>query len=161
MDHEITRRTFVRGTLVGGASLRVPLFVTACARDRGAPEPRAAEYGITDWIAILPSGEVVLGVSQPEVGQGSYTALPQILADELDADWSRVSVPFVTGKEAYTISFHAAGLHDGCRSRTTCLHDDGLDVKLTAWAAASRSISSVVGRSTVVVMFTPSTEILS
>jgi isoquinoline 1-oxidoreductase beta subunit len=132
MDHEITRRTFVRGTLVGGASLLVPLFVTACARDRGAPGSRAAEYTITDWIAILPSGEVVLGVSQPEVGQGSYTALPQILADELDADWSRVSVRFVTGKEAYTIAFHAAGLHDegspprqieGASMSTTKLYD--------------------------------------
>jgi hypothetical protein len=67
MDHETTRRTFVRGVLVGGASLLVPLFVTACARDRGAPGSRAVEYTITDWIAILPSGEVVLGVSQPEV----------------------------------------------------------------------------------------------
>lgn len=56
MDHEITRRTFVRGTLVGGASLLVPLFVTACARGRGSPRPRATEYTITDWIAIRPSG---------------------------------------------------------------------------------------------------------
>ena len=90
MDHEITRRTLVRGTLVGGASLLVPLFVTACARGRGSPHPRTTEYTITDWIAIRPSGRFVLGVSQPEVGQGNYTALPQILADELDADRSRV-----------------------------------------------------------------------
>lgn len=35
----ITRCTFVRGTLVGGASLLVPLFVSACARGRGAAGP--------------------------------------------------------------------------------------------------------------------------
>jgi isoquinoline 1-oxidoreductase subunit beta len=39
------------------------------------------------------------------VGQGSITALSQILADELDVDWERVNVQFVAGKDAYKISF--------------------------------------------------------
>ena len=74
-QHSVSRRTFLHGTLLTGASLVVPLFVTACAREGGA-----AEYAITDWITIHRSGQIVLGVSQPEVGQGSYTALPQIIA---------------------------------------------------------------------------------
>ena len=64
-----------------------------------------ADQEITDWIVIAPDGEITLGLSQPEVGQGSYTALPQILADELDADWQRVKVRFVTGRDAYKIAF--------------------------------------------------------
>ena len=103
----VTRRAFVQGTLLTGASLVVPLVITACARDRGA-----AEYEITDWISIQGSGQIVLGVSQPELGQGSYTALPQIIADELDADWKSVVVKFVTGRDAYRISFQAAALND-------------------------------------------------
>jgi len=126
MGHAITRRGFLEGALLTGTSLVVPLFVGACARDRNA-----AEYAITDWISIQRSGQVVLGVSQPELGQGSYTALPQILADELDADWKSVVVRFVTGREAYKISFHAAALHDvalplvqteGASMSTTKLH---------------------------------------
>ena len=54
---------------------------------------------------IAPGGQVTLGLSQPEVGQGSYTALPQILAEELDADWHRVEIRFVTGRPAYRIAF--------------------------------------------------------
>lgn len=104
----VTRRVFLQGTLCTGASLLVPLFVTACSRFRGA-----SEYAITDWISIQRSGQIVLGVSQPELGQGSYTALPQILADELDADWKQVAVRFVTGRESYKIAFHSSGLHDG------------------------------------------------
>ena len=50
-------------------------------------------------------GEITLGLSQPESGQGSYTVLPQILADELDADRQRVKVRFVTGRDAYKIAF--------------------------------------------------------
>lgn len=92
----VSRRFVLTGAALATASLIVP--VTA----RGS---RAAEsdYEITDWIVIAPSGEVTLALSQPEVGQGSYTALPQILADELDADWERVKVRFATGKAAYKI----------------------------------------------------------
>jgi isoquinoline 1-oxidoreductase subunit beta len=106
-DEHVSRRAFLQGTLLTGAALTVPLFVTACARDGGV-----GEYAITDWISVHTSGQVVLGVSQPELGQGSYTALPQILADELDADWKSVVVRFVTGKEAYGVAFQAAALYD-------------------------------------------------
>jgi isoquinoline 1-oxidoreductase beta subunit len=87
--------------LAGTAGLLVPL---------GGPPSRAQSTGtadqeITDWIVIASDGEITLGLSQPEVGQGSYTALPQILADELDADWQRVKVRFVTGRDAYKIAF--------------------------------------------------------
>jgi isoquinoline 1-oxidoreductase beta subunit len=83
--------------LVGTGALLVPL-APAGAQPAAGPE-------ITDWIAIAADGEITLGLSQPEVGQGSYTVLPQILADELDADWQRVTVRFVTGREAYKIAF--------------------------------------------------------
>lgn len=104
----VSRRGFLTRALWVGGALVVPATLTACARFRGDPE-----YAITDWISIRPSGQVVIGVSQPELGQGSYTALPQIVADELDADWSRVVVRFVTGKESYRIAFHSSGWHDG------------------------------------------------
>lgn len=60
----------------------------------------AAAAAIGDWVWIEPSGQVVIGVSQCEVGQGIYTGLPQVLADELDADWASVTVRFVTGRDA-------------------------------------------------------------
>jgi len=87
--------------LAGTASLLVPL---AIAPVRSQTAEAAADHEITDWILIAPSGEITLGLSQPEVGQGSYTVLPQILADELDADWQHVKVRFVTGRDAYKIA---------------------------------------------------------
>ena len=93
----VSRRFVLTGAALTTASLLVPVTVRA---------GRAAEsYEITDWIVIARSGEVTLALSQPEVGQGSYTALPQILADELDAEWERVKIRFVTGKAAYKIAF--------------------------------------------------------
>src|SRR5215472_7225246 len=106
-----------RQVLAGTASLLVPL---APHSSRG----QAAAHEITDWILIDPDGEITLALSQPEVGQGSYTALPQILADELDADWERVTVRFVTGKPAYKIAFRQEppAQKEGASMSTTALY---------------------------------------
>src|ERR1700676_3386127 len=98
----VSRRVVVIGAPAAAASLLVPMIGSPA----GAAERKdEADYEITDWIIVASSGQVTLGLSQPEVGQGSYTALPQILAEELDADWERVKVRFVTGRKAYKIAF--------------------------------------------------------
>ena len=125
----LSRRFVLTGAALTTASLLVPIAV------RGS---RAADsYEITDWIVIAPSGEVTLALSQPEVGQGSYTALPQILADELDADWERVKVRFVTGKAAYKIAFRQEppAQKEGASMSTTALYE-----RLRAAGAAARDV---------------------
>ena len=54
----------------------------------------------------------------------SRTALPQILADELDADWERVTVRFATGKAAYKIAFRQEppAQKEGASMSTTALY---------------------------------------
>ena len=80
---------------------------------------------------------MTLGLSQPEVGQGSYTALPQILADELDADWERVKIRFVTGRQAYKIAFRqeAPVQKEGASMSTTVLYE-----RLRTAGAAAREV---------------------
>ncbi len=46
------------------------------------------------WIKIAPDGQITLGVHRAEMGQGVTTALPMMLAEELDADWDRVAFEF-------------------------------------------------------------------
>jgi len=123
----VSRRCVLAGAALTAASLIVPI------RGRAAK----SGYEITDWIAIAPNGEVTLGLSQPEVGQGSYTALPQILADELDADWQRVKVRFVTGRAAYKIAFRqeAPAQKEGASMSTTALFE-----RLRIAGAAARDV---------------------
>ncbi len=90
-----SRRNFLKGIALTAGSLLVPISLV-----RGAD----ASYEITDWIRLDPNGRTIIGVSQCEVGQGTFTGLPQVVADELDADWSTVSVEFVTGRDAYRIT---------------------------------------------------------
>jgi isoquinoline 1-oxidoreductase subunit beta len=118
----ITRRLVLLGSTAGAASLLVPIVVRASIAQSSKDE---TAYDITDWIAIASTGDVTLGLSQPEVGQGSYTVLPQILADELDADWQRVTVRFVTGKAAYKIAFknEAPAQKEGASMSTTSFYE--------------------------------------
>src|SRR5437588_5771821 len=126
-----------RAVLTGGAAAHASLLVPITLGPARAAVKGETEYEITDWIMIAPSGQVTLGLSQPEVGQGSYTALPQILAEELDADWQRVEIRFVTGKPAYRIAFRqeAPVQKEGASMSTTALYQ-----RLRMAGAAARDV---------------------
>jgi len=96
---ESGRRDFLKGALATAGCLLIPVEV-----DTRADAAEAASYEFTDWIRLGSDGRTVIGLSQCEAGQGVYTGLPQILTDEMDADWRQVSVEFVTGKDAYRIA---------------------------------------------------------
>lgn len=86
----ISRRTLLIG---GGAGIGLALAWSVWPRTY-RPNLRAAE-GETIFNAFLKigrDGRVIVAVPQAEVGQGVWTTLPQILADELGADWRTVSV---------------------------------------------------------------------
>src|SRR5262244_3784587 len=129
MSSPVSRRFVLTGAALATASLVVPISTR--------PGRATDSYEITDWIGIAPSGEITLALSQPEVGQGSYTALPQILADELDADWRRVKVEFVTGRAAYRIAFRqeAPVQKEGASMSTTVLYR-----RLRVAGAAARGV---------------------
>ena len=70
----------------------VPLRATRAAGEAAAFAPNA-------FIRIDRQGEVTLIMPQVEMGQGTYTSISMILAEELDADWSRVRVEHAPADE--------------------------------------------------------------
>ena len=90
-----TRRTFLIGTgLVGGAL--VIGTTLAWRRVAGAqsfkPPVKDGETAFNAWLKILPDSTILVQVPRQEMGQGIYTMLAMLVAEELDADWSKVRV---------------------------------------------------------------------
>lgn len=87
-----------RGFLIGAAGAGL-VFAFARAGDLLAADPDAAvaagAYEPTIWYAIAPDGTVTVHITRAEMGQHVGTALARILADELEADWSRVRIVHV------------------------------------------------------------------
>ena len=87
----IDRRTFLQVSAVAGGgvmvSLAVPRVFTHAQQREQPPPPLPSTY-----ITIHPDNTFTIIAKNPETGQGIKTALPMIVAEELDVDWSQVSV---------------------------------------------------------------------
>jgi isoquinoline 1-oxidoreductase subunit beta len=86
----LTRREFIKVT--GGAGAGLVLAVSLPGRGLGEEAAPAAPFTPNVWVEIAPDGAVTLTVAKSEMGQGARTGLAMILADELEADWERVTL---------------------------------------------------------------------
>ena len=88
---DLSRRRFVvTGTsIAGGFVLGLPAIGLANDVVGGEAD---SETQIGFFIEIAADGSVIIGSNQPEIGQGVRTALPMLVAEELDVEWSKVSV---------------------------------------------------------------------
>src|SRR3954469_4168604 len=90
-----------RQVMIGAAGLS---FAFAAPRSADAAVIAAEKTGqaLTPWVSIAPDGTITILSAATEMGQGSMTSLPLIVAEELDADWSRVRiVPAPVAEQIY------------------------------------------------------------
>jgi isoquinoline 1-oxidoreductase subunit beta len=96
MNHiaQIDRRSFVIGTAsaAGGLSLGFHLPLGAAQAADATPEVNA-------WVVVKPDETVVIRVARSEMGQGTLTGLMQLVAEELECDWSKVTYEWPTPTE--------------------------------------------------------------
>jgi len=91
---KITRRTFlISSATVGGGlmlGLNIPFGGPGMVRAAdGTPEVNA-------WVVIRPDDTVVIRIARSEMGQGTRTGLAQMVAEELECDWSKVTTEYPT-----------------------------------------------------------------
>lgn len=159
----ISRRQFlIAGTGVAGSLvLGLPL---------GSSGAVDSDRMIGFFVQIEPDGHVIIGSNQPEIGQGARTALPMLVAEELDVDWSMVSVRqmplgIVKTAEGFAWKYggQGAGGSDGLTSNWEFMRQVGATARGQLIKAAAARIgvaeSQCVTRRGVVVCSSLSTEI--
>jgi len=102
----LNRRAFLKLVGVAGGGLALAFYVgdraTALATTGGAEQGFAPNA----FLRISPDGSILIYAKGPEIGQGVKTSFPMIIAEELDADWSKVRVeqapvnPTVYGRQS-------------------------------------------------------------
>ena len=131
---KVSRRAFLvsgaaaaagAGALVIGVRLHGPFHVRKSAAENKVEDPFDA------WIHIKPDNSAELVFAQSEMGQGVFTALPMILAEEAELDWSRVRVV------QSEFSRHTGG-SNGVVSNFMPLRRAGASVRTLMIAAAAR-----------------------
>jgi isoquinoline 1-oxidoreductase beta subunit len=89
----LSRRSFIVGTTAaaGGLALGVRLpFGSGSAEAQGS----GAEIGV--WVVVKPDDTCVIRIARSEMGQGTLTGLAQLVAEELECDWSKVTTESIT-----------------------------------------------------------------
>src|ERR1700759_187718 len=90
-----------RQVMIGAAGLSFALAVGGRAEAAAIAAEKTGQ-ALTPWVSIAPDGTITILSAATEMGQGSMTSLPLIIAEELDADWDKVRiVPAPVNEKVY------------------------------------------------------------
>ena len=91
-DTKLSRRSLLKGSAAaaGAFSFGFAIPFSEDAQAQGAvPE-------INAWVVVHPDDKVVIRIARSEMGQGTLTGLAQLVAEELDCDWAKVTTEYPT-----------------------------------------------------------------
>ena len=97
----LSRRQFIVGTSAITTGLAIGLEfpnVIGTAHAQTADKASAPEIGV--WVVIQPNDTVVIRVVRSEMGQGTITGLAQLVAEELECDWKKITIDYPTPGES-------------------------------------------------------------
>jgi isoquinoline 1-oxidoreductase beta subunit len=87
-----SRRSFLKTSGAAGLVLAFHIPFAGEAAAQGMP----ATPEVNAWVVVKPDDTIVIRIARSEMGQGTLTGLAQLVAEELDADWSRVTTEYPT-----------------------------------------------------------------
>lgn len=137
----LPRRQFLKLAGASGLALGAyPIASMAQAVDAAVPKPLGPAQQPSAFVEIAPDGTVTVTINRLDFGQGVQTALPLILAEELDADWSRVRSRHGTNAGAYAdplFGMHLTGGSNSIKNSFTQYRELGARARAMLMAAAA------------------------
>lgn len=95
LNTNLSRRNFLKTSVLASGGMLIGFnFLTACKKEAVMPvDIKSLNFNdFNAYIKISEEGYVTLFSTNPEIGQGVKTAMPMIIAEELDVEWSKVNV---------------------------------------------------------------------
>lgn len=137
---QTSRRNFIKATLTGAGSLSLAIALPGCQslhthklQDDGAWEANA-------WLEITPANQLIFTLDRVEMGQGTYTGLTTLIAEELDTRPDDFEIRFAPADTAYRNKDYGLQLTGGSNSLSSswqALRETGALAKLLLIRAAS------------------------
>src|SRR5258705_11407596 len=90
----MNRRQFIVRSAAAGGSLALGWHMPFEASAQSASSPAGAE--INAWVIVNPDDTCVIRIARSEMGQGTHTGLAQLVVEELECDWNKISIDPIT-----------------------------------------------------------------
>src|SRR6266487_1834316 len=136
---QVTRRAFLETAGAASAGLVISFYLPSGPRFRSTT---AGPFAPNAWLRIGADESVLVIVDRSEMGQGVTTALPMLLAEELEADWSKIRIEFAPADKAYTnpmFGMQGTGGSTSVRAAYTPLRKAGAAAREMLVAAACQT----------------------
>ncbi len=107
---KLSRREFLKVTGAVGGGLLIGIQLGGCEEKPATtatdtvpptPTPTTSDFNPKVWLTIAPDDSIRIRVASSEMGQGVMTSVPMLIAEELDADWSKVQAEFAPINPAF------------------------------------------------------------
>jgi isoquinoline 1-oxidoreductase beta subunit len=142
ISDSLSRRHVLRDALGSVFIAAIPL--PAWAENETFPKSAASDFSPDAFIRIDKQGKVTLVMPQVEMGQGVYTSVSMILAEELDADWSKVAFEHAPPNEKLyanpMLTVQATGNSNSIRAFWKPLRQAGANARATLIEAAAAEL---------------------
>ena len=89
---DASRRTFLAGSAAAVGSLVLGFHIPPASAAIAA----AGTAEVNAWVVVQPDNTVVIRIARSEMGQGTLTGLAQLVAEELECDWAKVTTEYPT-----------------------------------------------------------------
>src|ERR1700742_57615 len=143
------RRSFLIGTAAagGGLAIGIPFALDSASAQTALSTP---ELGV--WVVVKPDDSVVVRIVRAEMGQGTITGLAQLVAEELDADWTKVTYehpgPAESVKRKRPWGSYSTGGSRGIRESHEYVRQGGAAARMMLMQAAANEWKVPVGEVT-------------
>ncbi len=141
----LSRRQFIVTALTAAGGLAIGIGPAQALPIAAQPwSPEAADpHELNAWLVIEPDDTIIIRYPRSEMGQGSFTALPMMVAEELEADWSKIRAEFASANRnlredfVYGKDMSSVGSHS-VRGSHQQMQQVGASARVRLVAAAAR-----------------------